>query len=396
MPRFTDATTDEAPPTGPGHPRTRPQALSGSSKTGEGWTSIESSEAGRGGSKAGRRGRAATTATVTVALPGAKTGAVHAAVLGWYRRQGRDLPWRRTRDPYAILVAEAMLQQTQVDRVRPKWEAFLAAFPTLRALADAPRADVIRAWAGLGYNRRAVALHEIAQTVTGSGAETLPASVEALRALPGIGPYTAGAIACFAFGLPEPVLDTNVRRVLDRIYAIEASPGVPADRHGWAMARAALPPDADVYDWNQALMDLGATICVARAPRCGACPVRESCAAVASVEMSPTMTGLAPLPGLEGLARVAESRPAYRPAPPRRVAERFEGSRRWFRGRAVAALRGLPQGASITVDSLGPLVDPDYEASSRRTWLLELLGDLARDGLVVVIGEREASVARLA
>ncbi|NCA15066.1 MAG: A/G-specific adenine glycosylase, partial [Proteobacteria bacterium] len=191
--------------------------------------------------------------------------------------------WRRTRDPYAILVAEAMLQQTQVDRVRPKWEAFLAAFPTLRALADAPRADVIRAWAGLGYNRRAVALHEIAQTVTGSGAETLPASVEALRALPGIGPYTAGAIACFAFGLPEPVLDTNVRRVLDRIYAIEASPGVPADRHGWAMARAALPPDADVYDWNQALMDLGATICVARAPRCGACPVRESCAAVANV-----------------------------------------------------------------------------------------------------------------
>ena len=185
-------------------------------------------------------------------------------------------------------------------------------------------------------------------------------------------------------------------RSLDRIYAIEASPGVPADRHGWAMARAALPPDADVYDWNQALMDLGATICVARAPRCGACPVRESCAAVARVEMSPTMTGLAPLPGLEGLARVAESRPAYRPAPPRRVAERFEGSRRWFRGRTVAALRALPDGASITVDALGPLVDPDYEASSRRTWLLELLGDLARDGLVVVIGEGEASVARLA
>ena len=395
MPRFTDATTDDAAvPPGPSHSPTHPQLDRQSSGTDPGHRSGDVAGVDVGQKATGRRGRTALVASVT--LPEGKTAVVHASILGWYRRQGRDLPWRRTRDPYAILVAEAMLQQTQVDRVRPKWEAFLEAFPTLRALAEAPRADVTRAWAGLGYNRRAVALHEIARTVVEAGAETLPASVEALRALPGIGPYTAGAIACFAFGLPEPVLDTNVRRVLDRIYAIEASPGVPADRHGWAMARAALPPDADVYDWNQALMDLGATICVARAPRCGACPVRESCAAVANVEVSPTMNGPAPLPGLEGLARVAESRPAYRPAPPRRVAERFEGSRRWFRGRAVAALRALPEGASITVDALGPSVDPDYEASSRRTWLLELLGDLARDGLVVVIGEGEASVARLA
>ena len=391
MPRFTDATTDDATgPLGSDPSRAQYRLTVRRPAIAEGHPPRPvSSESG-----GVRRGRTATTASV--ALPERKTALVHAAILRWYRQQGRDLPWRRTRDPYAILVAEAMLQQTQVDRVRPKWEAFLQTFPTLRALAEAARADVIRAWAGLGYNRRAVSLHEIARTVVDAGGDTLPSSVEALRALPGIGPYTAGAIACFAFGLPEAVLDTNVRRVLDRIFSIEASPGVPADRHGWAMARAALPPDADVYDWNQALMDLGAMICVARAPRCGACPVRESCAAVADVETSPTTTGPTPLPGLEGLARVAESRPAYRPAPPRRVAERFEGSRRWFRGRAVAALRALPDGASITVDALGPLVDPDYKASLRRMWLLELLGDLARDGLVVVIGEGDASVARLA
>ena len=329
-------------------------------------------------------------------LPTATMTAVQAAILEWYRRKGRDLPWRRTRDPYAILVAEAMLQQTQVDRVRPKWESFLQVFPTLRDLAAAARADVVRAWAGLGYNRRAVALHEIARTVVEAGGNTLPATVAELRALPGIGPYTAGAIACFALGLPEAVLDTNVRRVLDRIFAIEALPGVPADRHGWAMARAALPPNADVYDWNQALMDLGATICVARAPRCGVCPVRESCAAVSSVEVSPTVTGPTPLPGLEGFARVAEAPASYRPTSSRRPTERFEGSRRWYRGRAVAALRALAPGATMGIDALGALVDPEYEGLSRRAWLLELLGDLARDGLVVVIGEGEASVARLA
>jgi A/G-specific adenine glycosylase len=177
---------------------------------------------------------------------------------------------------------------------------------------------------------------------------------------------------------------------------VETIPGVPADRHGWALARAALPLDTDVYDWNQALMDLGATVCVARAPRCGVCPVREWCAALAGVEVNPASTGPPPLPGLEGLARVAESRPEYRPTPPRRAPERFEGSRRWFRGRAVAALRALPEGASIAVDTLGPSVDPAYDATTRRVWLLELLGDLARDGLVAVIGDGDGAVARLA
>ena len=387
MPRFIDASTDDVPvPLAP--------AKADDPVPSRGKPSPEATDAGHAPGAPARRGRVASTATVR--LPGAKAGAVQAAILGWYRREGRDLPWRRTRDPYAILVAEAMLQQTQVDRVRPKWEAFLASFPTLRDLATAPRADVIRAWAGLGYNRRAVALHEVARTVVEASGGTLPASVEALRALPGIGPYTAGAIACFAFGLPEAGLDTNVGRVLDRVFRIAPAPGVPADRHAWAMARAALPADADVYDWNQALMDLGATVCVARAPRCGACPVRDWCAAVSAVEATPAGAGPMALPGMEGLARVAETRATYRPDPARRAPERFEGSRRWFRGRAVAALRALPPGATLSVDALGPSVDPTYEAVARRAWLLGLLGDLARDGLVAVEGEGEGATARLA
>lgn len=325
-------------------------------------------------------------------------------ILGWYRHQGRDLPWRHMRDPYAILVAETMLQQTQVDRVRPKWHAFLASFPTLADLAEAPRAAVIRAWVGLGYNRRAVALHEIARTVIGRGDATLPSTIDGLRALKGIGPYTAGAIACFAFGLPEPILDTNVRRVLDRIFQVPIPPGVNADRHGWAIARDVLPVAEDVYDWNQALMDLGATICVARAPRCGQCPVAAHCVAFMAQPPVPMLPGFGddhatrPVPdaGKSPATLVAETRGAYRPAPVRRTPERFEGSRRWYRGRAVAALRALPTGASIAVDALGPLVDPAYEVSSRCAWLLELLGDLTRDGLVVVEGDGEAAVARLA
>lgn len=325
-------------------------------------------------------------------------------ILGWYRRQGRDLPWRHTRDPYAILVAETMLQQTQVDRVRPKWHAFLALFPTLADLAVAPRAEVIRAWDGLGYNRRAVALHEIARTVTERGDATLPSTIEGLRTLKGIGPYTAGAIACFAFGLPEPILDTNVRRVFDRIFQVPIPLGVNADRHGWATARDVLPVAADVYDWNQALMDLGATVCVARAPRCGQCPVATQCVAFMSQPPVPMLPGFGddrvppsiPETGKAPVALVAATREAYRPALVKRSPERFEGSRRWFRGRAVAALRALPTGASLAVDALGPLVDPAYDSSSRRAWLLDLLGDLTRDGLVVVEGDGEASVARLA
>lgn len=195
---------------------------------------------------------------------------VHAALLGWYDREARDLPWRRTRDPYAILVAEVMLQQTQVDRVIPKWQAWLERFPTVHALAAAPRSEAIRAWEGLGYNLRAVRLHAIAcQTVLEFGGE-LPRCAEGLLRLKGIGPYTAGAVACFAYEQPVAMVDTNVRRVLSRVFGV--SPSKVERVADSVLARS------DPWTWNQALMDLGATLCRARQPLCLVCPLLRECA----------------------------------------------------------------------------------------------------------------------
>src|ERR1051326_6326215 len=170
---------------------------------------------------------------------------VQAGPVAWYRQQARDLPWRHTRDPYAILVSEVMLQQTQVDRVIPKWFAWLARFPTLADLASEPRAEAIRAWQGLGYNVRAVRLHSIAaQAVAEYGGE-LPRTLEGLMRLKGIGRYTAGAVACFAYGQPVAMVDTNVRRVLSRVFDVEPT---RVD----AIAQSVVP-EHQAYAWNQAL-----------------------------------------------------------------------------------------------------------------------------------------------
>jgi A/G-specific adenine glycosylase len=165
----------------------------------------------------------------------------------WYAENGRDLPWRRTRDPYAILVSEVMLQQTQAARVVPRWVAWLERWPSVDALAEASTADVIRAWQGLGYNRRAVSLQRAARIVA---AEGWP---DDLTVLPGVGPYTAAAVGCFAFGRPVLPVDVNVGRVLERT--------------GFAFD----------HSCAQALMDLGATVCIARVPRCGECPLAAAC-----------------------------------------------------------------------------------------------------------------------
>jgi A/G-specific adenine glycosylase len=224
-------------------------------------------------------------------------------LLRWYERERRDLPWRRTRDPYAILVSEVMLQQTQVARVIPRYEAWLARWPTARALAAATLEEVLREWVGLGYNRRAVRLWEAARAVTRDG---WPAR---LQDLPGVGPYTAAALGSFAFGRQEVALDTNARRLFGRLGTVLAPP----------LGRAA--------EFNQATMELGATVCTARAPRCDACPLRAGC------------DGPEP------------------PAARARARERFEDSNRWVRGRVVAALaagEGLPKG--IAADRLQPAV----------------------------------------
>jgi A/G-specific adenine glycosylase len=229
---------------------------------------------------------------------------VEVLLLGWFAKHGRDLPWRATRDPYAILVSEVMLQQTQVERVIPRWLAWLERWPSVEALGATPAADVIRAWQGLGYNRRGLNLHRAAQKIA---AEGWP---DDLTELPGVGPYTAAAVANFALGRDVLPVDTNVNRIQERT--------------GHRFSPAA----------GQALMDLGATVCLARIPRCGVCPLAERCPS----------TG--------------------RRYEPLRKQSRFEGS---FRQRRAQTLR-------LVAESQRPLTDLDREA----------VESLAQDGLVEV------------
>jgi A/G-specific adenine glycosylase len=224
---------------------------------------------------------------------------VHQALIAWSDAHRRDLPWRRTRDPWAILVSELMLQQTQVPRVIPKYHAFLVAFPTPMACAAAPAADVVRAWAGLGYNRRALNLHRAAAAI---GAGPFPDTLDGLLALPGVGPYTARAVLTFAFERDVGVLEVNTTRVVMRLTG-----AAPTQE-----AADALVPTGDGWAWNQAMIDLGATVCLRRDPRCGECPVRRWCRA----------------PGAD--------------APPPTFQSRFEGSDRQGRGRLVDAMRAGP------------------------------------------------------
>lgn len=198
-------------------------------------------------------------------------------LLRWFRRHGRDLPWRRTRDPYAVLVSEFMLQQTQVARVETYWPRFLARFPTVEALATARPRAVRESWEGLGYYRRAANLHALARVVTAEHEGAIPADPAALQRLPGIGRYTAGAVASFAFERAEPAVDTNVARVLTRAFHPRAR-GAAGDRKLWQTAAALHTRNGrSAWAFNQAIMELGALICTARIARCGECPVRGEC-----------------------------------------------------------------------------------------------------------------------
>jgi A/G-specific adenine glycosylase len=199
-------------------------------------------------------------------------------LLQWYRRNGRDLPWRRTRDPYSVLVSEVMLQQTQVDRVLPKYQEWLEKYPTLESLASAREADVSETWRPLGYNIRPRRLHAIARESVARYGGELPGDEETLRSFKGIGAYTAGAVLSFAFGQRAAILDTNVARVLFRIFVARGDPKSHAmRRHLWDVSRTVLPV-RHVFDFNQALMDFGATLCTARRPKCPVCPMRAGCA----------------------------------------------------------------------------------------------------------------------
>ena len=198
-------------------------------------------------------------------------------LLAWYQRHGRDLPWRKTDDPYHILVSEIMLQQTQVDRVLPKYDEWLRKFPSLDALASAPEDDVTAAWYPLGYNIRPRRLQTIAREAVARYDGRLPEDEETLLSFKGIGQYTAGAIRSFAFGRRAAILDTNVARVLFRVFLAKGDPKSHAmKRHLWRVSDA-LVPSRHVFDFNQALMDLGAMVCVARNPKCLVCPMAKGC-----------------------------------------------------------------------------------------------------------------------
>jgi A/G-specific adenine glycosylase len=285
------------------------------------------------------------------------------SLLDWYRVHGRaHLPWRQTRDPYRVLVSEFMLQQTQVDRVIPLYEAFIAAFPDFAALAAAEAGDAVRLWRGLGYNSRAMRLHALAHAVVEKHGGVLPSDREALLALPGIGPYTASAVRAFAFELDDVALDTNIRRIAHRTgYGLE-HPRLATDAELDARARAALEPGT-AHDWNSAMMDVGATICTARAPKCLLCPLRAGCVA-APVDAAQ----------LAALARSASRRSPQESIP-------FERTTRFLRGRIVDRLRDVPRGEAMHVDDLIAFLAAIVPAD--RLEEIPVIADaLERDGMI--------------
>ena len=271
-----------------------------------------------------------------------------AALLAWHARAGRSLHIRTAGTPWAILVAEVMSQQTQIDRIAAAWEAWLRRWPTPADLAAATTRDVITAWAGLGYNRRALALHEAARVIVNDHDGRVPATVEDLERLPGIGPYTARAVAAAAFGRPVAPLDVNVRRVLGRVFGPVVTAGELQPRADDLVSRR------DPRTWVNAVMDLAVTVCTRRAPRCGTCPVRAMCASAGTMGEQP-----------QGRAA---------PATP------FEATNRWLRGRLLARAREAPAGDWVTIpERLGLHEGAAVVAATRA---------LARDGFLDLDGDR--------
>lgn len=301
---------------------------------------------------------------------------VHSYLLQWYAAEHRDLPWRSTHDPYEILVSEMMLQQTQVQRVLPKYEQFLKAFPTLADLAAASTADVISVWVPLGYNMRAVRLQSIAREVMIEFDGRIPDTIEELLSLKGIGRYTAGAIACFAFMKQVAMIDTNIHRVLHRLFfgSDSTEPELKNDQR-LAFAEQVLP-SGKAYDWNQALMDLGATICTNTNPQCFHCPLQDACKTYENISRySLFPSGIA----MRQIRKVAEKKEAYRKQP-------FTSTNRYFRGRIVDHLCSLPEGHRIPLIVLGPIIKQNFQDEDL-IWLQQLVAKLAKDGLADITEE---------
>ncbi|GAA0644430.1 HhH-GPD family protein [Salarchaeum japonicum] len=288
--------------------------------------------------------------------------AVRNALVTWYEDDHRDFPWRNTDDAYEILVSEVMSQQTQLERVREAFNEFLNKWPTVHDLAAASRGDVVAFWTGhsLGYNNRARYLHEAAEQVVADYDGRFPESPAELQELMGVGPYTANAVASFAFNNGNAVVDTNVKRVLYRAFS------VPDDDAAFEDAAGFLMPDGESRVWNNAIMELGGVACE-KVPSCdeAGCPWREHCDAYESGDFT---------------------------APDVPTQPSFEGSRRQKRGRVVAALSEYDE---LSLSQLGPKVRVDYGGDTGAEWLRGLLADLEDDGLVAVEERGGETVARL-
>jgi A/G-specific adenine glycosylase len=296
------------------------------------------------------------------------------ALLTWYQGHGRRLGFRQARDPWAILVSEVMLQQTQVRRVELAWPRFIAAFPTPRDLAQATPAAVLRAWEGLGYNRRAVNLQRAARAICGRHGGRVPSNVGELEALAGVGRYTARAVAAIAFDIPVAAIDTNLRRVLGRVLTGHGREGDA----GAALAPAELQREADRLvarqapgAWTHALMDVGASICHPKAPDCGACPLLGAClyAAAGDREARASHAGAAAA-ALDGAEAVA----ATGSGAARGSAAAFPSTMRWLRGRIIDRLRQADDGAWVLIDEPIGIHGADAVASA--------IAGLERDGLL--------------
>lgn len=274
--------------------------------------------------------------------------AIIKSLLNWYEKNARPMPWRKTHRPYRILVSEIMLQQTQVSRVLQKYSEFLRRFPTFQSLAHAHPADVIRAWDGMGYNNRALHLHQTAVRVTEEFNGRMPKDIDALQHLPGIGRYTANAIFCFAFQQQTAVVDTNVRRVLSRLFPRQAK-----SMDEWSLATWILPND-QAYEWNQALMELGGMVCTSSNPQCSVCPLQRFCGSAFTVKRPKKFT--------------SKKRQKVLPD-------------RIYRGRIISVLRTLTHHQSIETHRLAIMVKTEFQSSEKK-WFESLLNGLRRDGLI--------------
>jgi A/G-specific adenine glycosylase len=288
--------------------------------------------------------------------------AVRETLVSWFRENGRDLPWRNTRDPWRILVSEVMLQQIQVKRAVPFYERFTERFPTVESLAASPIAEAIRAWGDLGRYKRIVNLHRASRLIVEEHGGEVPSDPETLAKLPGVGPYTAGAVACFAHEKDVAFADTNMRRALHRLFAgCDLPKPLAKEREILALAER-LVPTGGGWEWNQSLMEFGAVVCKARNPACENCPLRENCRA---------------RPGIK--AALAET--------PRRKGgsgERYEGSNRHYRGKILAELRdSSPDENGIAVRELGVRIRGEDFGERDVPRLYEIVESLEKDGLAV-------------